>query len=148
MLPSIARISSALPARLVRHVSAAARHGLALYVPWPYCKQICVYCDFNKYVERNIDHDRITACYKASLERHMAALPHTSIASIYFGGGTPSLALPETIASIITTAANIIPLQPNAEVWPIWTRTDQLGYHTACTVLDNTGGQSNIGVAE
>ena len=92
------------------------RAGLAVYIHWPYCQALCNYCDFNKYVSTNIEHERMTRAYVKAIQSEMAECPHTHgiillafsahywvplVSSIYFGGGTPSLMRPESVAAII-----------------------------------------------
>ncbi|CAG5136572.1 unnamed protein product, partial [Candidula unifasciata] len=69
----------------------------ALYVHWPYCKRRCTYCNFNKYVDKSVDHQRMKACLIKEAETLMGMAGVIEITSVFFGGGTPSLAKPETI---------------------------------------------------
>ncbi|KAJ1950469.1 hypothetical protein IWQ62_006564, partial [Dispira parvispora] len=56
---------------------------------------------FNKYVEANPEYERITHCLLAELTEALKDYRHHTIHSIYFGGGTPSLAPPSTVAQLI-----------------------------------------------
>ncbi len=73
----------------------------ALYIHWPYCAAKCPYCDFNSHVVASIDHERWRSAYQRAIAYYAAMLPDRRIVSIYFGGGTPSLMEPETVALII-----------------------------------------------
>ena len=42
--------------------------------------------------------------------------PGRTVRSIFFGGGTPSLMAPETVAAIIETIGKLWKLDPNAEI--------------------------------
>ena len=33
-------------------------NGVSVYIHWPYCKKLCSYCNFNKYVQRSVDQKR------------------------------------------------------------------------------------------
>ncbi|GHF02424.1 coproporphyrinogen III oxidase [Aliiroseovarius zhejiangensis] len=79
--------------------------GFGLYVHWPFCQSKCPYCDFNSHVVASIDHDAWRDAYVAEIDRHAAETPDRVLSSIYFGGGTPSLMEPATIAAIIDRAA-------------------------------------------
>ncbi|MDE0059847.1 MAG: radical SAM family heme chaperone HemW [Defluviicoccus sp.] len=77
---------------------------LGLYVHWPFCRSKCPYCDFNSHVETAIDQRRWRDALVAEI-RHFAALtPGRRLQTIFFGGGTPSLMPPETVAAVIETA--------------------------------------------
>ena len=79
---------------------------LGLYVHWPFCRSKCPYCDFNSHVETAIDQRRWRDALLAEV-RHFAALtPGRRLQTVFFGGGTPSLMPPETVAAVIETAAS------------------------------------------
>jgi len=77
--------------------------NLALYVHWPFCVSKCPYCDFNSHVRDGVDHAAWRAALLADLA-HEAALPRHRLTSIFFGGGTPSLMEPATVAALIAAA--------------------------------------------
>jgi oxygen-independent coproporphyrinogen-3 oxidase len=78
--------------------------SLALYVHWPFCVSKCPYCDFNSHVRQSVDQ----AAWRDALLRDLAweaeAWPAGPITSIFFGGGTPSLMEPATVAALIEAA--------------------------------------------
>jgi len=78
---------------------------LALYIHWPFCVAKCPYCDFNSHVRETVDQPAWRAALLADLAHEAAALPGRQLGSIFFGGGTPSLMPPETIAALIDAAA-------------------------------------------
>jgi putative oxygen-independent coproporphyrinogen III oxidase len=77
---------------------------LALYVHWPFCVSKCPYCDFNSHVRDAVDQDAWREALLADLAHEAAILPGRVLGSIFFGGGTPSLMPPATVAAIIATA--------------------------------------------
>ncbi|WP_174285946.1 radical SAM family heme chaperone HemW [Sphingomonas bacterium] len=77
----------------------------ALYVHWPFCVSKCPYCDFNSHVRAAVDQAAWRAALLADLRHEAAMLPGRTLGSIFFGGGTPSLMPPETVAAIIDAAA-------------------------------------------
>ena len=77
---------------------------LALYVHWPFCVSKCPYCDFNSHVRSTIDQDEWRDALLADLEHEARLLPGRTLASIFFGGGTPSLMEPSTVATLIGAA--------------------------------------------
>jgi putative oxygen-independent coproporphyrinogen III oxidase len=77
---------------------------LALYVHWPFCVSKCPYCDFNSHVRETIDQDAWRDALLADLSHEAALLPDCELMSIFFGGGTPSLMPPATVAALIAAA--------------------------------------------
>jgi len=77
---------------------------LALYVHWPFCVSKCPYCDFNSHVRERVDQAAWRAALLADLAHEAALLPGRKISSIFFGGGTPSLMPPATVAAVIAAA--------------------------------------------
>lgn len=75
-----------------------------IYVHIPFCRQKCLYCDFNSYAGFGAD---VMAEYTAAVCKEIAVrkkdVPVNANASIYFGGGTPSLLPAETIKEITGT---------------------------------------------
>src|SRR5579872_5659006 len=79
---------------------------LALYIHWPFCRAKCPYCDFNSHVRERIDQRRFAAALGAELAWEAARLGRRPLGSIFFGGGTPSLMAPETVAALIAQACS------------------------------------------
>jgi len=77
----------------------------ALYVHWPFCLSKCPYCDFNSHVREAIDQDRWRSAILVDLDHAAAESGPRTLTSIFFGGGTPSLMDPRTVAAIIDRAA-------------------------------------------
>ena len=77
---------------------------IALYVHWPFCVSKCPYCDFNSHVRSTIDQDEWRDALLADLAHEASLLPDRTLTSIFFGGGTPSLMEPATVAAVIGAA--------------------------------------------
>ncbi len=77
---------------------------LALYIHWPFCKSKCPYCDFNSHVRDRIEQRRWRSALLAELEDAARETAGRRLGSIFFGGGTPSLMEPETVAALIARA--------------------------------------------
>ncbi len=89
---------------------------LALYVHWPFCVSKCPYCDFNSHVREVVDQDAWRKALLADLAHEAALLPGRRLGSIFFGGGTPSLMPPETVAAVIDAAVAAWTPQGDLEV--------------------------------
>ena len=79
---------------------------LALYIHWPFCLAKCPYCDFNSHVRERIPQARFRAALRRELAWEAARLGRRRLGSIFFGGGTPSLMQPETVAALIEDATS------------------------------------------
>nr|WP_310522901.1 radical SAM family heme chaperone HemW [Polymorphobacter sp.] len=90
--------------------------GLALYVHWPFCVTKCPYCDFNSHVRAAVDDAAWRTALLADLAHEATRLPGRRLASIFFGGGTPSLMPPVTVAAIIDAAAAHWPPESGIEI--------------------------------
>ena len=88
-----------------RPAPASGRGDLALYIHWPFCVSKCPYCDFNSHV-RDGDRPGRSGARRCSPTSRMkrALLPGRRLTSIFFGGGTPSLMPPATVAALIDAA--------------------------------------------
>ena len=89
---------------------------LALYVHWPFCVSKCPYCDFNSHVRAEVDQAAWRAALLADLRHEAAQLPGRTLGSIFFGGGTPSLMPPETVAAVIDAAERAWGFAPDVEI--------------------------------
>ncbi|BBB13386.1 radical SAM family heme chaperone HemW [Sphingopyxis sp. FD7] len=89
---------------------------LALYVHWPFCVSKCPYCDFNSHVRDSVDQEVWRAALIADLRHEAALLPGRTVTSIFFGGGTPSLMPPATVAAVIAEAAASWGLADDCEI--------------------------------
>jgi oxygen-independent coproporphyrinogen-3 oxidase len=79
-------------------------NDLALYIHWPFCVSKCPYCDFNSHVRAQIDQESWRNALLSDLEYEATLLPGRKLTSIFFGGGTPSLMEPATVAALIASA--------------------------------------------
>jgi oxygen-independent coproporphyrinogen-3 oxidase len=89
---------------------------LALYVHWPFCISKCPYCDFNSHVRASVDQDQWREALLADLAWEARLLPGRRLGSIFFGGGTPSLMPPATVAALIEAAEAHWGFAPDVEI--------------------------------
>jgi oxygen-independent coproporphyrinogen-3 oxidase len=80
---------------------------VALYVHWPYCARICPYCDFNVVRDRGRTEEQadLVRAILTDMEAQAALTGPRRLASIFFGGGTPSLMAPEAVGAVIARAS-------------------------------------------
>jgi len=91
--------------------------GFGIYVHWPFCESKCPYCDFNSHVRHKaVDQAQYRAAFAREIAWTAARSERATVASIFFGGGTPSLMEPETVASVISDIARHWSLAPDVEI--------------------------------
>jgi len=91
--------------------------ALSLYLHFPFCRNLCGYCDFykEKYDRKTVD-DYLTALeIEIALAAGTVDADRRRVETIYIGGGTPSLLSPEQLGSIITAARNHFTLADDLE---------------------------------
>jgi len=89
---------------------------IALYIHWPFCLAKCPYCDFNSHVRERIPQARFASALRAELAWEAERLGRRPLASIFFGGGTPSLMDPATVADLIADATRLFDPLPDLEI--------------------------------
>lgn len=90
--------------------------SLALYIHWPFCLAKCPYCDFNSHVRDTIPQARFAAALRTELAWEAQRLGRRTLGSIFFGGGTPSLMDPATVAALIEDATRLFDPVPGLEI--------------------------------
>ena len=89
-----------------------------IYIHIPFCRQACHYCNFHFSTSLRYKNEFLTALLK-EMELFSVADRSThaeSIGTIYFGGGTPSLLLPDEIQKIIERINNHFHVETGAEI--------------------------------
>ena len=91
--------------------------GFGIYVHWPYCLAKCPYCDFNSHVAEAVPEARWVGAIVRELEYYhieTKALGHAR--TIFFGGGTPSLMSPKSVAAVIAAVKRLWGLADHVEI--------------------------------
>jgi putative oxygen-independent coproporphyrinogen III oxidase len=92
--------------------------GFSLYVHIPYCQAKCPYCDFNSYAASRWPEAEYVAALDAELAHYAAAAPWRGgvVRTVFFGGGTPSLFAPASIAGVLEEVERRWPIADGAEI--------------------------------
>jgi putative oxygen-independent coproporphyrinogen III oxidase len=91
--------------------------AFGVYIHWPFCLSKCPYCDFNSHVRRNgIDEARFARAFAAEIAATAARIGGRTVSTVFFGGGTPSLMQPATIAAVLDTLAKHWRVAPDVEI--------------------------------
>jgi oxygen-independent coproporphyrinogen-3 oxidase len=92
-------------------------HPYSVYIHVPFCRKRCTYCDFNTYAGRE---SLIPEYCSALIQEIMFLKKETEkifpVHSIYFGGGTPSLLLPDQLGKVLSVLDTTFSLAPNIEI--------------------------------
>lgn len=96
-----------------------SRIPLSIYLHWPWCVRKCPYCDFNSHrapADLAALEGRYVAALLEDLERWRTDAEGREVASIFIGGGTPSLMSGGALAALLAGLRERFPLAPDCEV--------------------------------
>jgi len=105
------------PASTATVLEFSAPPPLALYVHVPWCVRKCPYCDFNSHeAGGEIPEAEYVAVLIADLQSALPLIWGRPVASVFFGGGTPSLLSPAAIDELLAAFRALAMLSPEAEI--------------------------------
>ncbi|MCA9624110.1 MAG: radical SAM protein, partial [Myxococcales bacterium] len=92
--------------------------ALGVYVHFPWCLRKCPYCDFASFESEaeRIDHRGYADAVLAELAHRREALVGRRLASVFFGGGTPSLWAPEEVGRVLAGILEAAEIAEDVEV--------------------------------
>ncbi len=92
--------------------------GFSLYAHIPYCQAKCPYCDFNSHAASGWPEDDYTRALIAEMNHRAQQAPFkgSSLSTIFFGGGTPSLFQPSSIGKTLEAASKAFGIERDAEI--------------------------------
>ncbi len=92
--------------------------ALGLYLHIPFCRQRCDYCAFYLEVHREPAAEAFCRALETEIGLYAAepSLKGRQVASLYFGGGTPTVLKTEQLASLLCAAQRAFPLRPDCEI--------------------------------
>lgn len=103
----------------------AASRALGLYVHVPFCAVRCGYCDFNTYTAEDLGGGGGRADYPEAVRGELAladrvlaraGLPRRPVATVFFGGGTPTLLPAGDLTGMLAAAGDTLGVAAGAEV--------------------------------
>lgn len=118
-----------------------------LYFHIPFCRKACVYCDFHFSTSVNTK-GRVLEAMRTELRARIGELmgpEGAASASIYFGGGTPSLLTTEELGAFLADARSLIAIAPDAEI-TIEANPDDIGEDTLAAWRDIGINRVSLGV--
>lgn len=91
----------------------AALNRLGLYVHIPFCAKKCLYCDFSSWQGKMGQRE----AYVQALEREIESrATHERADTVFIGGGTPSLLMPEQLNRILSALHKGFAIEKDAEI--------------------------------
>ena len=96
------------------------KNSYSLYVGIPFCPTTCLYCSFTSYPLSRFGHQ--TGAYVEALKKEIKAsaslLREKRLATVYFGGGTPTALSADELRDVIRTVKEYFPVEQIAE-WTV-----------------------------
>ncbi|UQY43548.1 radical SAM family heme chaperone HemW [Mixta hanseatica] len=90
---------------------------LSLYIHIPWCVQKCPYCDFNSHaLKGEVPHEEYVNHLLADLDRDLPLTSGREVATIFIGGGTPSLLSSAAMQQLLDGVRARLPLAAGAEI--------------------------------
>ncbi|NNE33090.1 MAG: radical SAM family heme chaperone HemW [Winogradskyella sp.] len=115
-----------------------------IYIHIPFCKQACHYCDFHFSTSLKKKDELINALSK-ELELRKNEFKHTTIETIYFGGGTPSLLTNEELQFLIDSIYRHYKVTENPEV-TLEANPDDLSNDRITELANSSVNRLSIGI--
>ncbi|MBL7940481.1 MAG: radical SAM family heme chaperone HemW [Flavobacteriales bacterium] len=85
-----------------------------LYLHIPFCRRACTYCDFHFSTSK--DRNAVLDAMETELIKRSKEMGDGRVGTIYFGGGTPSLLAPDSVATFIQQARDLFRVESEAEI--------------------------------
>ena len=89
---------------------------LGVYIHWPFCVSKCPYCDFNSHLADEIDQVPWRRNLLAELDHYGSKTKGRKLDSVFFGGGTPSLMPPGTVAALLNSLGDYWQVSNSVEI--------------------------------
>ncbi len=87
--------------------------SLGIYLHIPFCKQKCLYCDFNSYAGK----EHLMDAYCQALKEEIASYATDILVNtVYFGGGTPTVLGGERLAELLQAVKENFVLSEDCEI--------------------------------
>ena len=90
--------------------------SIGVYVHVPFCERVCPYCDFPVVATRGLTaqrEDEYVGALLRELSLRREGYADRRLATVYLGGGTPSLLKPDSVARLLRAVADAFPGAPS-----------------------------------
>ena len=89
---------------------------ISLYIHIPLCVKKCAYCDFASFAGRMAHRDRYVQAVCREIRAQAAFFGRRTVATVFFGGGTPTLLSGGQIQGIMDVVRECFDIVPDAEI--------------------------------
>ncbi len=93
-----------------------SKRPISIYIHYPFCLSKCPYCDFNSYANLKFDEKDLLNGYITEINYYHELLKDRFVKTIFFGGGTPSLASSNFIEKILNELKKLFEFDKNIEI--------------------------------
>ncbi len=135
----------------------AARRGLGqrpfgIYVHVPFCVTRCGYCDFNTYTATELGPGATRESYAAQaiaeirLARAVLGTGTAPVATVFFGGGTPTLLPPADLGAILAAVDSLGMQSASRSVLSVLDRKHEPGRPEQCVAWARAAGFEHVSV--
>lgn len=100
LLPNDIPLAKALQENTITLPRTAPPEKLALYIHVPFCLRKCRYCAFYSHPPKKDEIAKYTNDLIAQIKALLPMMPYRELASVYFGGGTPSILPGKALLSV------------------------------------------------
>jgi oxygen-independent coproporphyrinogen-3 oxidase len=100
----------------LRSKTNVSKGRIGIYFHWPFCLSKCPYCDFNTHIREQIDEAAWRDAYLKSIRHYAGLMKRAEVASVFFGGGTPSLMDPALVGAMIDEVRAQFTCVPEMEI--------------------------------
>ena len=92
------------------------KQPIGLYIHIPFCKSKCPYCDFFSGRGNKEEYEKYANLLKQKIKMWSEKAQNTSVGSVYFGGGTPSILGAELLCDLLKKKKSCFEVDPKAEI--------------------------------
>jgi oxygen-independent coproporphyrinogen-3 oxidase len=114
-----------------------------IYFHFPFCRQACHYCNFHFSTQLKYQKEMLEA-FEKEIELRIEEIP-AQLESIYFGGGSPSLMLPQSIDRLLNVVIKSFKLHKNIEI-TIEVNPDDVSYEYLASLSSIGINRLSIGI--
>lgn len=117
------------------------------YLHVPFCRHKCHYCDFYSFVDTQDRQEAFVARLERELDAGSALLdPETTLATVFIGGGTPTLLRPPLLARVLAAVRRSLPLAPEAELeWTVEANPETVDREIADVLAEGGVNRASLG---
>ncbi|MFH1664333.1 MAG: radical SAM family heme chaperone HemW [archaeon] len=97
---------------------SSGKKEAGLYIHIPFCKKLCFFCPYTKYVKESSVHEAYVEALKKEilLVSSFPSVKNTTITSVFFGGGTPTMLSTQQLSELLSFCRKNFSFAENIQV--------------------------------